>query len=460
MHLMKTQGMKQDNPMLVFILLSLLTGLFVGMEFDFWTTIGIASCAFVFLIYVHRLNNTIPVLELMLFISSIQWLLGAHMSFNYEFQHNKYYMYVDRIEYMGVVVPGFLCFTVGALLVKNELNIGLASNQMQKFVELNPSAPLILVVIGLISPFIASVVPAVIGFVFYLTGSLKFIGGALWLFQPAGARKWFATMGIMVFTLISSIQAGMFHDLLLWLALLFSFVVLQTKMGLYQRMVVIATGFLLAFVIQSVKQEFRARLFEGLMADESPADVFFTLVNDRIDNLENMFADDEYMAEMNVRLNQGWIISAIIDNVPQNEPYANGETIAEAFSASFVPRFLSPEKKIAGGRENFERFTGLPLGENTSMGTSVIGEAYANFGAFGSWVFMFFWGLFLAGIFNLLVRYGKKEPLIYVFLPLIFLQVVKAETELYVVLNHFLKSIVLVFVLLWFFKRYLKWQLD
>jgi hypothetical protein len=199
---------------------------------------------------------------------------------------------------------------------------------------------------------------------------------------------------------------------------------------------------------------------EGLLADQSPTEVFMTLIEDRVQNLEKMFTDDEYMAEMNTRLNQGWIISAIIDNVPQNEPYANGETIVEALSASFVPRFLAPEKKIAGGRENFERFTGLPLGQNTSMGTSVIGEAYANFGAFGSWVFMFFWGLFLAGIFNLLVRYGKKEPLIYVFLPLIFLQVVKAETELYVVLNHFLKSIVLVFVLLWFFKRYLRWKME
>jgi hypothetical protein len=48
----------------------------------------------------------------------------------------------------------------------------------------------------------------------------------------------------------------------------------------------------------------------------------------------------------------------------------------------------------------------------------------------------------------------------YVFLPLIFLQVVKAETELYVVLNHFLKSLILVFGLLWVFKKYFGWKYE
>jgi hypothetical protein len=198
----------------------------------------------------------------------------------------------------------------------------------------------------------------------------------------------------------------------------------------------------------------------GLLANQSPTEVFFELINDRITNFGRLVTDDEYMSEMNVRLNQGWIISAIIENVPSIEPYANGETIIEAISGSLLPRFLVPDKKMAGGQENFERFTGLPLGPTTSMGTSVIGEAYANFGPMGSWIFMFLWGMFLSLGFNKLVSYGNKNPLIYVFLPLIFLQVVKAETELYVVLNHFLKSLILVFGLLWVFKKYLGWELK
>ncbi len=443
-----------------FLLVSAVLGGIAGMPYDFWTMIGLVLMVFVFLLYVNSLKAAIPVLELMLLVGVLQWIYGAHQSFIYEFQHYRYYMYVEREQYMSIVVPGFLAFLIGVMLIKRDINTEEVSRQMANFVLKNPKAPLILIGIGLVSPFIQSFAPPAIGFVFYLLSNLKYIGAALWLFQPHSGKKWLATAGIMLLTFLSSIQAGMFHDLLLWLALLFSFVVLQTNMSVWRRLGFIVGGFLMVFLIQSVKGEFRERLSEGLMSGQTPTEVFIDLVSNRVENLGNLFTDDEYMAMTNVRLNQGWIISAIIDNVPSMEPYANGETIIEAFSASLLPRFLDPGKKIAGGRENFERFTGLLLGAGTSMGTSIVGEAYANFGPTGTWIFMFFWGLFLGLIFNLLVKYAQKQPLMYVFLPLIFLQVVKGETELYVVLNHFIKSIVLVMILFWGFRKFLGWKYE
>lgn len=452
--------MKNKIGILTSILITLIFSLIAWSQYDFWSFIGLGLCLFSFLIYVDRLGTTIPVLELMLLISALQWIFGAHQSFNFEHQHFKYYMYVEREAYMSVVVPGFLSFMLGILLIKSKLNIEEVNKQMERFVLTFPKAPVILVGIGFLSPIVGRFAPGSLSFVFFLLGNMKFIGAALWLFQPESAKKWVATGIILLLTLLSSIQSGMFHDLLLWSALLFSFIVLRTKMSVKRRLVFISTGFLMAFLIQSVKAEYRMRLLEGLMADQTPTEVFFELIDDRVNNLSALFSDDEYMAEMNVRLNQGWIISAIIEHVPEIEPFADGETIFEAFQSSLLPRFLAPDKKIAGGVENFERFTGLQLGETTSMGTSVIGEAYANFGPLGSWVFMFLWGLFLSLGFNKLVVYGKNQPLIYVFLPLIFLQVVKAETELYVVLNHFLKSLILVFGLLWIFKKYFGWRYE
>src|SRR5690606_38855561 len=150
------------------------------------------------------------------------------------------------------------------------------------------------------------------------------------------------------------------------------------------------------FLIQSVKYEFRNTIADGTLAGRTPTELFFDLIKDRITRLDEIFSDEAAMSVLNVRLNQGWIISAIIKNVPENEPFADGETILEAFRATLIPRFLDPEKKKAGGQENFTRFTGLMLHGTTSMGTSIIGEAYANFGTVGSWVFMFFWGMFLS----------------------------------------------------------------
>ena len=88
------------------------------------------------------------------------------------------------------------------------------------------------------------------------------------------------------------------------------------------------------------------------------------------------------------------------------------------------------------------------------MGMSLMGEAYANFGKMGI-LFLGFWGFVLSGFWNFLIRKSKKKIIILFFLPLIFLQVVKAETELVVVLNHMVKASILVAGVLWLSKGFL-----
>ena len=208
-------------------------------------------------------------------------------------------------------------------------------------------------------------------------------------------------------------------------------------------------------IIQAVKADYRIMLKEGF--DGNFVSLFFGTVNQKY---ESGFLDEEEDASgLNVRLNQGWIISAVMDHVPRNLEFAEGTTIKEAIVASLVPRFLNPNKKEAGGQENFEKYTGLTLSENTSMGLSIIGEFYANFGVLLSVFMMGVWGMFLAFVWKKLVYNTYKIPLLIFFLPLIFLQVVKAETELVVVLNHLIKSIIAVALFFWLTKRYLKWQI-
>jgi hypothetical protein len=46
------------------------------------------------------------------------------------------------------------------------------------------------------------------------------------------------------------------------------------------------------------------------------------------------------------------------------------------------------------------------------------------------------------------------------FLPLMFLQVIKAETELVVVLNHLIKASIVIWAFFWFAKKRLNWKLT
>ena len=81
------------------------------------------------------------------------------------------------------------------------------------------------------------------------------------------------------------------------------------------------------------------------------------------------------------------------------------------------------------------------------MDISQVGEAYANFGASGGMIFMLFLGLFFNWIINIISRWGNRYPDLIFWLPLIFLQVVKAETSLVTVLNHLTKAMLVT----WFF---------
>src|SRR5208282_345065 len=109
---------------------------------------------------------------------------------------------------------------------------------------------------------------------------------------------------------------------------------------------------------------------------------------------------DEFLSEVALRYNQGWIINRVMQNVPSGEPYANGETLLAAVKASILPRLFSPDKVRAGGRENMRRFAGYTLGSGTSMNLGYAGEMYANFGYWGGIAGCFFYAFLLGLMFR------------------------------------------------------------
>ncbi|GHB37087.1 hypothetical protein [Mongoliitalea lutea] len=149
-----------------------------------------------------------------------------------------------------------------------------------------------------------------------------------------------------------------------------------------------------------------------------------------------------------------------MNHIPEHREYFKGETISSAISSTLLPRFLAPDKAKAGGRDNFRNFTGLHIGDNTSMGISIVGEAYGNLGKNNGIIFMGIWGLFLVSIWIVLLRYSFDNHLFFAVIPIVFLQVVKAETELVVVLNHLFKSLIVVLMFFYVSKNVLKWKLN
>ena len=418
---------------------------------DFWTTIGVILTGLIALRFISQLGKSLPILELMLFIAAAQWIIGPLIEYSAPSLHYKYYMYVDQQRYMSYVVPAFTVFA-GTVLTRMRAvrQTYFSIERLQQFKDYG----LIIFGIGVAFDLVASSLPGSLAFFAAIVANFKFVGVIILFFSDdPRLKKLF--YGVLVYLFLRALQAAMFHDLILWSVFFYMFWALKYKPSLKLISLTLVIGALSLTTLQTIKMAYRLQVWNNFSGNK--LELFVGLVADAV--FTNGTTTNELTGELNnVRLNQGWIISAIMDEIPRRTDFLEGETITEAISASLLPRFLNPDKKKAGGQDNFRTFTGLRLGDGTSMGISIIGEAYGNYREFGGILFMGIWGLFLALFWQLLYKNVQQNLVVLAFLPLIFLQVVKAETELVVVLNHLIKASVVVFGFIWAAKRFLNWD--
>lgn len=415
-----------------------------------WSIIGVVAVSIVAFRFYISLGKYVPILELIALTAGLQWIIGALIEYNTPFEHYKYFMYVSEEKYMGIVVPAYTIFAFIMLRFgfKYQLNL----DQKVKISQLSQYG-LAFVIFGLICDVLSAFVPGSLGFFMLILSNFKFIGTIILFFSDKKIHR-YMFYGALVLLLLSSLSSGYFHDFVLWGAFFFMFWALKFKPSHFVKISIFILGMITLTIIQGVKARFRMALEEGY--NGNVITLFIETIQSQFD--QGYYEEEVNTQELNVRLNQGWIISAIIDQVPNRMGFAEGETIKDAITASILPRFLNPNKKMAGGQENFRKYTGLELSEQTSMGLSVVGEFYANYGK-GVILAMALWGWFLAWVWRLLFKRQQRNPFILFFLPLLFLQVVKAETELVVVLNHLVKSAIVVFFFLYLTRSVLKWSI-
>lgn len=421
--------------------------------FQLWTAIGLSYCIYISLEFIRRMGNEIPIPHMMLLIASMQWILGPWIDYITPETHYLYHMYVSEDVYMSYVVPCIIAMHIGIQVFAKNISLNTIGANANAIIEKHKSIPYILILGGFAMPFIAPYMPTQLAFVFYLLTNIKYIG-AIYLMFSNNKNRWFVFTGIMLITLTTSMAAGMFHDFLLWGILSFTFISHEFKLNFISKFTFLVIGAFLIITIQAIKPKVRDFTKNGYVGNELA--LFFALSVEEWQS--GRITTPTNQNELNVRLNQGWIISRIMLHVPKKEPFANGSTITEAISATLLPRFLSPDKAISGGRKNFMRYSGLELNKGTSMGISLAGEGWANFGYYGGIIFMLGWGLFVGWFWRFINTKTAIYPTLLIWSPLIFQQVIKAETELLDVLNHLVKAAILVFIILWIIKK--QWRIS
>jgi len=414
--------------------------------------------------FIYDLGKRNVTLDLPILLAILTWLIMPVIFYHEYTAQNplaflwRKYMPIPSNDYFSFALPGTLTMILGLRipLDRNALNKNpqLYMVNMQKDLIAKPRVGMILIGVGVVSGLLDFLSPSSLKQVFYLLDHLTYVG-VFYTLYSANKYKKIIVPSVVALMAGQAIVTGMFGELIYLLALSVMLIVLGKKMRFSVKLAIAVIGFFFVMIIQSIKVDYRQRSWgEGAGADP----VYFAqLISDRVTEPSSMF-DPAKLFFLGVRLNQGWLIAYTMYKVPSKCSFAYGQTIWESLAASFVPRFLWPDKPEAGGKANLQRFWGFSF-RSVSMNLGPIGEAYANFDRTGGIIYMFFYGLFLNFVQSQILKVARKRPTLILWLPFLFLYVVVVEGDLLMALGWLLKGAFFTWLCYLLFKKLFRIEL-
>ena len=191
-------------------------------------------------------------------------------------------------------------------------------------------------------------------------------------------------------------------------------------------------------ILQLSKQEIRERSWQG---DEDIIVSTIEALESNLHSFEDKLGRDFVQFGILSRLNQGRIMSHVLawkENTPSGS--LNENRIWQALKISLIPRFLWPDKPIAGGADNIRQYTNVAKASGTSMNIGYFSDfiiALGDMAYLGLFVFSF-----IAG--RILIKLCEFRDIIGLYLlATVFSALAQIETDFFMVLNQIVKVLVL-----------------
>ncbi|MDG1953018.1 MAG: hypothetical protein P8J52_10540 [Gammaproteobacteria bacterium] len=100
----------------------------------------------------------------------------------------------------------------------------------------------------------------------------------------------------------------------------------------------------------------------------------------------------------------------VLNRVPQVIPHQNGDILNQTFAHITKPRFLFPNKENLGSDSEFaEKYAGLTVASNTSVGIGYMAEFYVDFGIIGVVLGSFSLGLVIGGSWWVIQKFAPTH---------------------------------------------------
>ena len=450
---------------LIAIIVTSLFSVYDGMRWE--ELASIALFTFFLIDFIDSIGKSYNIMDIPILLAIFQCLLMPALVYHvynddYFVRALKYDMSVSADVYYGFMFPAIVLMIIGMKLPSMfqrsyAKRFKVAISIVKQYLKGKGNLGVLLIIIGFVTTLMKSFISGQLAYIVYLFSLLLYVGTLYTYFSDHRLRIWYLSGGALVIT-TDALAQGMFGELLYITVLVVLLILLEKKIKDWVKYTVAILGFFSVLLLQSVKADYRNITWRGEgRGDQSNTEAFFNLIVERLGTPERFYDLDLLFPTVN-RFNQGMIIGKVLDYVPNHAPFAEGETIFLSLAATFVPRFMWPDKPMAGGHFNMERFAGFRL-EGVSMNISPMGEAYGNYGVEGGVFFMLLYGLFFAMLIVFLMNYVKKRPTIILWFPVLFLNSVQIETDILMVLNSLIKNIIFVAFCYWAANKFLRLKL-
>jgi hypothetical protein len=250
---------------------------------------------------------------------------------------------------------------------------------------------------------------------------------------------------------IEAINQTILINLIIYFTILMTFYFMKHQTSRIRIYVVFLVMGSILITVQSVKSSVRnivnKESFEGNTSKLFLESIFKRVYHMRSDDLRVIGG------MVNVRINQGWIVSDIIDHLERVPGKISTEYFKKELMGVFLPRFIYPGKPIVGDHKKFKEFAGWKLSRKVAMSVGVMGDGYGNFGYWGGIFYCFAFGMILGLLFLVWNQMAHTYPTLLLWGTLIFFNCMRAGDETYIIINWIIKSAAFVFIYYLIFER-------
>lgn len=421
-------------------------------QIPFWSWFSLIYAVVLVVGLLDVMGKRLPFKELITSIMGVQLLAAPYLEY-YVFQMRTIGgMSIPDAKYYAFALPCTILLNLGLSLMYpvNKLESNLFSIYSRRRPHMEKLG-IMLIIVGYLGHGMALAFKLVqFDFFIFLLSFARLMGFMYLWMSGSKLTKWAFILVVIPFAL-EAINATILVNLIVYTAMLMSVYFMKHQTPKFKIYIIFLASIMLLGLVQSVKQGVRKTIRKDSYEGSRTA----LFIKNAGEQLTNMNSDNLRMlgGAVNVRVNQGWILSDVIHNMQKKDDKIKPLYFKREMLGVLFPRIIYPQKPVVGDHDKFKELTGWQLNKKVAMSVGLMGDGFGNFGWWGGMIYCFAFGLGLGYIFKLWNKLSFKYPTLIIWGILIFFYTMRAGDETYIILNWTVKASIFVFAYFFFFEK-------